>query len=123
MRLLLDSHILLWALDGRLGERALGVILDETNSRYFSLASLWEIAIKLGKGSITAPPDLPARLPELRVELLSITAGHLWSVQHLPQHHKDPFDRIIVAQAMAEDLTLMTHDRKLTQYGCKLLLV
>ena len=123
MRLLLDSHILLWAVKNELSKDALDVILDERNDLYLSVAAVWEIAIKLAKGTLNAPSDLLDRLPEFQIEVLPVTTEQAWAVQHLPLHHRDPFDRIMVVQAMREGLTLMTHDRKLTQYGCKLLLV
>lgn len=123
MRLLLDTHVLLWAIKGRLSSRILESIYDDSNVALVSAAALWEVAIKLGLGKIDAPPDLPDLLPPVSIDILPIRTEHVWAVRDLPKLHRDPFDRLMVAQAMLEELTLVTHDRQLTQYACRTMLV
>jgi PIN domain nuclease of toxin-antitoxin system len=124
VRLLLDSHVLIWASRAELSNTVLDLIHDESNALYVSVAALWEIAIKSGSGKLSVPADLPERLDEMDMTLLPISAAHAWSVRNLPRlRHGDPFDRLMVAQAMAEGMTLVTHDRKLRDYGCELFLI
>ena len=123
MRLLLDSHVLIWAAKGELSTRALDLIFDEANQLWVSVAGLWEIAIKLGTGRIEVPPDLLTRLPEFQVAVLPITVEQAWAARSLPLHHRDPFDRMMVVQAMLEKMTLVTRDKQLKQYDCEVLLV
>lgn len=122
MRILLDTHIALWALidSPRLPRKARDLILDAENTIYFSAASVWEIAIKhrLARG------DMPVSGSEARKLLkeagyieLPITSSHAAATEELPLHHSDPFDRILVAQAVSEPMRLLTHDSKLPAYG------
>lgn len=121
MRLLIDTHLLIWlaAESPRLGERARHLIAD-AESRWFSVASLWEIAIKHALGKPGLPFD-PARLrvglSEQGYEELPVLGPHALAVSGLPARHGDPFDRMLVAQARAEGLTLLTADRALAAYG------
>ena len=117
MKLLLDTHLLLWAAGqpARLPRRARALIEDPENELFFSAASLWEIAIKRGLGRRDFQVD--ARL--LRRGLLDngygelpITSEHAVNTDHLPELHKDPFDRILIAQANVEGITLLTDDRR-----------
>jgi PIN domain nuclease of toxin-antitoxin system len=119
----LDSHVLIWAAKGELSTRALDLIFDEANQLWVSVAGLWEIAIKLGTGRIEVPPDLLTRLPEFQVAVLPITVEQAWAARSLPLHHRDPFDRMMVVQAMLEKMTLVTRDKQLKQYDCEVLLV
>ncbi len=121
MKLLLDTHLLLWAANepGRLSAAALALLNDPDHELLFSAASIWEIAIKNGLGRADFQVD--ARL--LRRGLLDngylelpITSAHAVFVESLPPVHKDRFDRILVAQATAEGITLITADRVVAQY-------
>lgn len=121
MKVLLDSHLLLWVAGSpdRLSEAALAVLQDEENQLMFSAASLWEIAIKRGLGR--SDFDVDARL--LRRGLLDsgyselpVTSEHAVAIDNLPPIHKDPFDRILVAQAQVEGITLLTSDAAVAQY-------
>lgn len=121
MKLLLDTHLLLWAAGqpARLPRRARALIEDPENELFFSAASLWEIAIKRGLGRQDFQVD--ARL--LRRGLLDngygelpITSEHAVNTDHLPELHKDPFDRILIAQANVEGITLLTDDRRVAAY-------
>jgi PIN domain nuclease of toxin-antitoxin system len=121
VKLLLDTHLLLWAANQpqRLPKAARAVIEDLRNELLFSAASLWEIAIKssLGRDDFRVDARLLRRglLDNGYIEL-SITSEHAVNVDHLPPAHKDPFDRILVAQATVEGIRLLTTDEKLLAY-------
>ena len=119
MRLLLDTHALLWWLadDPALSEPARAAIMNEANAVYVSAASAWEIAIKAAAGKLVAPGDLEAQLRHHRFDPLPITLNHALAAGALPNHHQDPVDRMLVAQAMAEGLTIATRDRRIPRYG------
>ena len=127
MRLLVDTHVLLWAIDSpeKLSAAARGALLAEDNAVSVSTASLWEVAIKLSLGRITLDPDWFARIEAGRVRIgarwLSVEASHCREVAVLPWHHRDPFDRLLVAQAMYEDMTLVSRDRVLADYPAPVL--
>ena len=122
MRLLLDTQIMLWALTGsaRLGAAARGLIVDPTNDIYVSTASIWEIAIKhaLGRGDM---PVSGARAAQLCAAAgyreLPVAWQHAVVVEALPPLHADPFDRILVAQASAESMRLLSRDTTVAGYG------
>ncbi len=119
MRLLLDTHALIWALaePERLAEPARQAIEDPANEVFVSAASLWEIAIKCGDGKLQVPDDLERALFAAGFQALDIRFPHVRRLRSLPMHHRDPFDRILVAQAQQEDLHLVTRDGRLPQYG------
>jgi PIN domain nuclease of toxin-antitoxin system len=123
MKLLLDTHAFLWFIDGSplLSGAARERIEDITNARYFSIASLWEIAIKLsiGKLSLSQPYGtfIPEQLAINDVQLLGITFEHTELIATLPLHHRDPFDRLLVVQAMQEDMPLISVDPAFDAYG------
>ena len=121
MRLLLDTHLLLWAAGSspRLSPPARELIEASENELYFSAASLWEIAIKSGLGRedfIVDPLILHRALLEHEYSELAITGAHAAAVYSLPPLHRDPFDRLIVAQANVEALTLVTADDVVASY-------
>ncbi len=119
MRLLLDSHVLVWLVEApeRLGPASRAMLEDLDNQLFASVASLWELAIKsaLGRVRLAAPlSDIVAQLPvRSAVTIIAIEAGHALAVMDLPSHHGDPFDRLLLAQAKVEDMTLITADRTL----------
>ena len=118
-RLLLDTHALIWALSSprRLPARVSSSIRDPDNDVYVSAVSTWEIAIKVMLRKVHA--DVAAVVRALRdagFEELPITIAHTVRVHTLPLHHRDPFDRLLVAQAMEERLTIVTHDPLLRAY-------
>ncbi|MEK7475900.1 MAG: type II toxin-antitoxin system VapC family toxin [Candidatus Coatesbacteria bacterium] len=127
MKLLLDTHILLWAMAGdeRMRPAARRAITDSANTVYVSAASAWEIAIKAGLGRVRIPPNtskwLPAEIERSQFLALPVTIDHALAVERLPRHHNDPFDRLLVAQAKADGLTLVTHDRNLCRYDIAVL--
>ena len=118
MRLLLDTHAFLWFITGdtHLSYRARRLIEDTSNTRFLSVASLWEIAIKHGAGKmpLSEPyrPLMQRQLTQNSILLLGITLAHTAAVAQLPKqpHHGDPFDRLIIAQAKVEHLTIITRE-------------
>lgn len=126
MRLLLDTHILLWAMvnDRRLSQEAANLIKDPHNIVLVSAASFWEIAIKtsLNKVSISLLA-LAQAMTESGFETLSINVDHCLQLARLPLLHRDPFDRMLVAQSRAEPAMLVTSDKALAEYGETVLLV
>jgi PIN domain nuclease of toxin-antitoxin system len=121
MKLLLDTHLLLWAADQqtRLSEEAITLIADPANELFFSAASLWEIAIKQGLGREDFKVDarlLRRGLLDNGYSELPIASEHAVAIDSLPPIHKDPFDRMLMAQAMIEGITLLTADNILAQY-------
>lgn len=119
MRLLLDAHSLLWWLanDPALSEEAANAIANPGSAVFVSAATAWEIAIKQALGKLDAPSDLEHQIMLNRFDELSITIAHAYAACTLPRHHDDPFDRMLVAQAMAEQLTVVTRDTRIRQYG------
>jgi PIN domain nuclease of toxin-antitoxin system len=119
MKLLLDTHLLLWAACDQLPPGAAALIDDPANELIFSAASIWEVTIKnsLGREDFKADPHLLRRglLDNGYVEL-PITSEHTLAVSQLPHHHKDPFDRLLVAQATVEGITLVTSDPIVASY-------
>jgi PIN domain nuclease of toxin-antitoxin system len=125
VRLLLDTHVLLWWLadDPSLGEEARAGISDPGSSVFVSAATVWEVSIKRALGKLEAPSDLLRQIEFNRFEPLSITVSHAYTAGALPRHHDDPFDRMLVAQAMMEGLTLLTRDPRMSRYGVETLAV
>lgn len=120
MNLLLDTHILLWWLadDPRLPRIAHGLMVDSGNTLHVSVAALWEVALKNGKGKLQVDPE--EILYEIEAEgfvILPVHARHVMSLARLAPHHADPFDRIMVAQAATESMRLLSHDGVLSLYG------
>ena len=120
MRLLLDTHVIIWGLEEpRRIPRAVALAMGAPeNEVLVSVVSLWEIAIKTRLGKLDAPADLP-KVIERRGDyrILPISAAHAWRVRVLPALHHDPFDQLLIAQALIEDMTIVTHDRWIAQYA------
>jgi len=121
-RILLDTHVLVWAAltPGRIPAEAAEQIESSSNQVHFSLVSIWEVAIKyaLGRNDFNLPPQvLRESLFRFGYLELPIAPEHVIAVAKLPNHHRDPFDRLLVAQAQTEGLTLMTTDKTLARYG------
>jgi len=118
MRLLLDTHLLLWALSEpkRVGREGLALI--GRSDVYVSAASIWEISIKAAQGKLKASPDTVLKAIEpAGFLMLPVSGEHAARVFTLGTHHKDPFDRLLVAQAQLEAMTLLTNDEALAAYG------
>lgn len=127
MRLLLDTHAFLWTAGApeELAEPARAAIADSTNDVYVSAAVAWEIARKIALGTLAVPGDpatwFPARLRSLAFLPLPILAEHVLAAAALPNHHRDPFDRLLVAQAQLEGLHLVTRDSDIQKYAVTIL--
>ena len=120
MRLLLDTHALLWwrADDDRLGPRARDLIEDPGNDVLVSVVSLWEIVVKVRVGKLEADiREIADAVEREGFALLDISTAHLRTLAGLPMHHRDPFDRLLVAQSLSESTPLLTSDRALAAYG------
>jgi PIN domain nuclease of toxin-antitoxin system len=117
-RSLVDTHVLLWWLtdDPALSAAARDALGDPANEPCVSTASVWEIAIKRSLGKLTTPEDLPDRIAGEGFVWLPVTAAHAWYVHELPPHHRDPFDRLLVAQAHLERLPIISADARFNDY-------
>ena len=122
MKILLDTHAFLWAI----GEHGLNPVaeqafMDTENELYLSAASYWEMCIKIGLGKLNIVPNWQARFEyEMvinQIHWLPIAQTHCQQITTLPKHHGDPFDRMLIAQALVEEMTLMTADTKIQQYA------
>ena len=121
-RLLLDTHVFLWwrGMPGRLREEARTAIA-EAEIVFVSAASAWEAAIKASVGRLEIPGSIEDAVIDSGFEKLPITFGHAERTAGLPLHHRDPFDRLLIAQAQVEDLKLVTHDRAMESYEVSIL--
>ena len=127
MRLLLDTHFLLWLAEGspRLPSSLIEMVENPENQLFFSVASIWEIAIKVGRRpnfDVTATL-LRRHLLDNGCEELGVHGNHAVAVESLPHIHKDPFDRILIAQSLVEDLALLTTDKTVARYGGPVMLL
>ena len=122
MKLLLDTHAALWWLadDARVGRDAERELSDDTNRVLLSAAVIWEVAIKRSLGKLQAPADLAQTLLGAGVQPLPVTLDHAAAVEALPWHHRDPFDRILVSQALTEGAAIVSQDERLRPYGVSL---
>jgi PIN domain nuclease of toxin-antitoxin system len=122
LRLLLDTHAALWWLSGdeRLGGQALAELEDDANEVLLSAAVVWEVAIKRSLGKLEAPDDFAATVLRADVRGLPVSIAHASAVERLPWHHRDPFDRLLVAQATIEGAAVVSRDERLRAYGVPL---
>ncbi len=122
MSIILDTHMLLWHLadDPRLKISHSRIIEDVSHTKYFSIVSLWEIAIKISLGKLVINQTIDRIIPE-EIYILDLKIPHIVKVKDLAFHHKDPFDRMIIAQAMVENMSVMTHDSHFQLYGIDLI--
>jgi PIN domain nuclease of toxin-antitoxin system len=122
VRLLIDTHVLLWWLDNdpRLSARSRTLIGAGENAVVVSVVSIWEIAIKAGLGQLEVPPDLRSylqgQIARNRFVLLPVLLAHAVAVRDLPPHHRDPFDRMLIAQSRTERLSLLSRDTRMKAY-------
>jgi PIN domain nuclease of toxin-antitoxin system len=119
MNLLLDTHVLLWWLDDSpsLGETARQAIADPNYLVFMSAVTIWEIVIKKALGKLDVPNELADVLEGQPFHYLDMTAEHAFKVGELPFHHRDPFDRLLIAQSLVEGLTLVSHDTDMGKYN------
>jgi len=126
MQFLIDTHILIWYLDGsnKLPEKIKNIINDENNIIVVSIASIWELAIKISLKKIDTKLDLPdveTHITERQFKLLNISFKHLNVLTALLTHHGDPFDRLLIAQAITEDLTILSADKQFKAYSVRVI--
>jgi PIN domain nuclease of toxin-antitoxin system len=116
-RYLVDTHIVIWAMEGneRLSEKYREIVANGS-SLYVSIISLWEIAIKTSIKKLEIRADVAEVLRDYNIEILPITVAHVNTFMMLPHHHRDPFDRMLIAQAMSEKLQILTVDRNFPLY-------
>lgn len=125
MKLLLDSHALIWWMDqhDRISIPAFTAIEDGTNELLVSISTVWELGIKVGLRRLNLEPSfagwMEAMIEDLDATLLPISIIHVERQTTLPYHHRDPFDRLLVAQALTEDLTIISRDTSLDSYGVR----
>ena len=123
MKYLLDTHTVLWFLKGdkKLSDKARRLIDSPRNSKFLSIVSLWEIAVKVSLGKLVLDKSFERLFPEQlyfnRIEVLDITVDSLIKLTTLPFHHRDPFDRLIIAQALVEGLPIIGTDAAFDAYG------
>ena len=123
MKLLLDTHAFLWWVEGApaLGRRAKAAVADPDNEVFFSVASCWELAIKLSLGKLRLAQALDRFIPEQLTQngfsLFAVDFRHVIGVADLPFHHRDPFDRLLAAQALQDRLAIVSADRVFRKYG------
>ena len=123
MKILLDTHTVLWWINeyGKLSKKAKFVLMDEENELYLSIASLWEIAIKISLNKLTnlngGVDTLLKSLEMIPIELIPIQLQYIKFLESLPFIHRDPFDRLLIATAKMEDMTILTADKNLCLYN------
>ena len=127
MDILLDTQVLLWSISGdrQLSEQGRSVFLEPKNNLYFSMAGYWEIAIKVSIGKLELDNQWPGIIDkEMRsnfIKFIPVTQKHCNLLSKLPFHHRDPFDRMLIAQAKTEQMTLLSADRQLEKYGVEII--
>jgi PIN domain nuclease of toxin-antitoxin system len=127
MKLLLDTNVFIWLNDAphRVRESVLTKIANPDNELFLSLTSIWEMQIKIQLGKLELSDDLPDILRTQQVDnnlqILTINLDHIWSLENLPYHHRDPFDRLLIAQAQTEGMTLVSADKVFDLYDVDLL--
>jgi PIN domain nuclease of toxin-antitoxin system len=121
VRLLLDTHIVLWQLDGQPLPVAASEAIDDADELLFSVVSFAEVGVKAATGKLAARPELRALVMEGGMQILGLVPEHGLGIAELPLHHRDPFDRLLISQARAEGLTILTADRRFVAYDVPVL--
>ena len=118
---LLDTQVFIWWMEKnrRLAEELYNLINNSDNQIFLSVATVWEIVIKKSKGKLKVPNDIKGGIKTSGFNLLPIEISHVLALEKLPPHHRDPFDRILIAQAQIENCTLVTNDPKIKRYKIK----
>ena len=127
MKILVDTHIWLWMnqAPNKLSKKCLRLLENTENQLFFSVAGVWELAIKHRLGKLSLPLDpsvyIPERMKDNDVLPLNIESHHVLATGSLPNHHQDPFDRLMISQAILENLSFMTVDEKIRKYDLQLI--
>ena len=116
MNLLLDSNVVVWLVAGARIQPAAAAAIETADQVLVSAATIWELAAKVSQGRLAAPPDLPELLLDLGIRPLALEWEHARVAADLPMHHRDPFDRMLIAQAMVEHLSIVTRDEVISRY-------
>lgn len=118
MQYLVDTHIFIWGMENnvRLPKNIAKILKDPANSIFISVASIWEMIIKKTLGKLKVPDDIEQDIKKAGFNILPIEIGHVLKVETLPNLHHDPFDRMLISQAMVEELKLLTTDKKVKKY-------
>jgi len=124
MKLLLDTHVLIWALSTpeRIKPKVQDLLVDTDNIVFVSIASLWELQIKKSLNKISLPNDFIPQLQKNGFDLLDINYKHIVTLSELPLIHRDPFDRMLIAQTIYEDLSLITSDSEIIKYDVQIII-
>ena len=123
MKLLLDTHVFLWwnEANPKLSRHVRQLLSDPKNDLYLSVVSAWEIALKVQSGKLGLPAAtavyVPARVNHYGMEAISVTLAHVLAASALPAYHRDPFDRMLIAQGQVEGLPIVTHDSQIRKYA------
>lgn len=126
MNLLLDTHAFIWLWEdiSKISPRVLSACEDPDNQLYLSIASIWEMQIKVAVGKLSFQPPLAEIIEQQKnengISILPVSLAHIWQLAALPSYHNDPFDRMLVAQASADKLALVTADRHIARYAVEL---
>jgi PIN domain nuclease of toxin-antitoxin system len=124
LRLLLDTHLIVWWMNGeasKISEKALAALGSEDMEPVVSAVAIWEAAIKRRLGKLEVPVDMLAQIEDSGVELLPVTVRHADFVSSLPAHHADPFDRLLISQAMVEGIALASADETMRRYDIEVI--
>ncbi len=127
MKLLLDTHALIWLISGdqRLGERAREVFVNQENLLFFSKASLWEMTIKISLGKLVLVKNwltvIENEMQSNGIQWLEIETGHCKTLADLPFHHRDPFDRLLISQAISESMSIVSIDQQFSAYPVEII--
>jgi PIN domain nuclease of toxin-antitoxin system len=122
MKILLDTHVLIWYSEGNkmLDKKWIEIIENPLHQKYFSYVSLWEMNIKVSIGKLNLAVNLPIEIVPKEIEILQPTLSDLNELSKLPLHHRDPFDRMIIAQAISNNFLLMSNDGNFKKYPVEL---
>ena len=123
MNYLLDTQIVIWSMrePGKINAKIRGILTGKKNRLFISTASLWEMSIKISLGKLDLAHSFIDHIYAADVSILTIEPTHIFTLLNLPHHHKDPFDRMLIAQALHENLTILTSDRMFKQYDAKII--
>ena len=126
MNVILDTYILLWFLSGdkKLSQKQKSIITDVQNTKFVSIATIWEVALKANNGKLDLDVSLKKFVEsvyENNFQIIDIQISHIYHLSKLPFHHNDPFDRIIIAQAMIKNYSLITNDTQIKKYKVKVI--
>ncbi len=122
MKILLDTHTLIWFLQGnnQLGEKNKMILTNPENTKFLSIVSIWEMALKINSGKLIISQPLQNFIPQ-QIKLINLNLRYIYQLSVLPFHHKDPFDRLIIATSLIEDLIIMSIDENFEKYNINLI--